>query len=65
MALRIGATVIDRATGATAEIRHIVRVPPQQDLCGRRIPGHRRFTLVYPDGRWSDIRTDKDLAPVE
>lgn len=63
MALPIGATVRDRQTGATAQVRHVLRVPAANDLCGRRIPAHHRITIAFPDGRYAE-RPVEHLEPV-
>ena len=65
MALHIGTEVIDRQSRERAEIRHVLRVPAQHDLTGRRIPRHYRYTIVFPDGRWCDTRLVEDLEPAE
>jgi hypothetical protein len=62
MVAAVGAVVVDRRLREQAVVRGVTHVPPARDLFGRRIPAHRRYVLVYPDGRVAVDRTDADLA---
>lgn len=61
---RVGEMVIDRPTKGVARIQHVARVPKRHDIFGDPLPGHRRYTLVFDDGRWANDRTASDLEPV-
>lgn len=63
--LHVGIRVLDKPTREPCEIRHVLRVPRRQDLFGRPVPGYRRFTVQFDDGRWANDRRAGELAPLE
>lgn len=60
-----GAAVLDRPTREVGRVVHVVRVPRTRDLFGQQLAAHRRYVVVFSDGRWADARYDDDLEPLD
>jgi hypothetical protein len=62
MMIDIGSVVLDRRHGEPVEVRHVEFVPEMIDLFGQVVPAHKRYAIVFADGRWANDRMEDDLA---
>lgn len=65
MGVRVGAAVLDRPTREVGRVAHVEYVPRRLDLFGQPLKAHRRYVVVFRDGRWCNDRRRDDLAPID